>query len=133
MLPSQKGMDRWVRAGCVLLRKTSIKQGKVSLFQFARDVFLVATKRGTCRFAPFRLSKANGIIYSDNAPGNRMTQPQSIDDLLQRLNPQQREAATHGDSPLLIVAGAGTAKLLRSSTAWPGSSHAASIRAASCF
>jgi DNA helicase II / ATP-dependent DNA helicase PcrA len=39
-----------------------------------------------------------------------MTQPHSIDDLLQRLNPQQREAATHGDSPLLIVAGAGTGK-----------------------
>ncbi len=39
-----------------------------------------------------------------------MTQGQSIDDLLQRLNPQQREAATHGDSPLLIVAGAGTGK-----------------------
>ena len=39
-----------------------------------------------------------------------MTQPQTIDDLLARLNPQQREAATHGDSPLLIVAGAGTGK-----------------------
>ena len=44
------------------------------------------------------------------SPRNRMMQPQSIDDLLQRLNPQQREAATHGDSPLLIVAGAGTGK-----------------------
>jgi DNA helicase-2/ATP-dependent DNA helicase PcrA len=39
-----------------------------------------------------------------------MTQHHSIDELLQRLNPQQREAATHGDSPLLIVAGAGTGK-----------------------
>jgi DNA helicase II / ATP-dependent DNA helicase PcrA len=36
--------------------------------------------------------------------------PHTIDDLLQKLNPQQREAATHGDSPLLIVAGAGTGK-----------------------
>jgi DNA helicase-2/ATP-dependent DNA helicase PcrA len=39
-----------------------------------------------------------------------MTQTLSIDELLQRLNPQQREAATHGVSPLLIVAGAGTGK-----------------------
>ena len=49
-------------------------------------------------------------MYPGNALGNRMTQTHSIDDLLQRLNPQQREAATHGDSPLLIVAGAGTGK-----------------------
>ncbi len=39
-----------------------------------------------------------------------MTQPLTIEDLLQKLNPQQREAAIHGDSPLLIVAGAGTGK-----------------------
>jgi len=39
-----------------------------------------------------------------------MTQHVTIEDLLQKLNPQQREAATHGDSPLLIVAGAGTGK-----------------------
>jgi DNA helicase-2/ATP-dependent DNA helicase PcrA len=39
-----------------------------------------------------------------------MTIPAGIDDLLARLNPRQREAATHGDSPLLIVAGAGTGK-----------------------
>ena len=34
----------------------------------------------------------------------------AIDELLADLNPQQREAATHGDGPLLIVAGAGTGK-----------------------
>ena len=39
-----------------------------------------------------------------------MTTPATIDDLLAGLNPRQREAATHGDSPLLIVAGAGTGK-----------------------
>ena len=39
-----------------------------------------------------------------------MTQPLTIEDLLQKLNPQQRDAAIHGDSPLLIVAGAGTGK-----------------------
>jgi DNA helicase II / ATP-dependent DNA helicase PcrA len=39
-----------------------------------------------------------------------MTTPASIDELLAELNPQQHEAATHGDSPLLIVAGAGTGK-----------------------
>ena len=39
-----------------------------------------------------------------------MTTPATIDDLLAGLNPRQREAAMHGDSPLLIVAGAGTGK-----------------------
>jgi DNA helicase-2/ATP-dependent DNA helicase PcrA len=39
-----------------------------------------------------------------------MTDVATIDELLSGLNPQQREAATHGDGPLLIVAGAGTGK-----------------------
>jgi DNA helicase-2/ATP-dependent DNA helicase PcrA len=39
-----------------------------------------------------------------------MTSVSTIDELLADLNPQQREAATHGDQPLLIVAGAGTGK-----------------------
>jgi DNA helicase II / ATP-dependent DNA helicase PcrA len=39
-----------------------------------------------------------------------MTRTSTIDELLADLNPQQREAATHGDEPLLIVAGAGTGK-----------------------
>ncbi len=39
-----------------------------------------------------------------------MTQLSTIEDVLEKLNPQQREAATHGDTPLLIVAGAGTGK-----------------------
>jgi len=39
-----------------------------------------------------------------------MTQHVTIEDLLEKLNPQQREAVTHGDGPLLIVAGAGTGK-----------------------
>jgi len=34
----------------------------------------------------------------------------SLDDLLGRLNPEQRRAATHAEGPLLIVAGAGTGK-----------------------
>jgi DNA helicase-2/ATP-dependent DNA helicase PcrA len=34
----------------------------------------------------------------------------TIDDFLAKLNPEQRAAATHGDEPLLIVAGAGTGK-----------------------
>jgi DNA helicase II / ATP-dependent DNA helicase PcrA len=34
----------------------------------------------------------------------------AIDSVMARLNPQQRAAATHGDGPLLIVAGAGTGK-----------------------
>jgi DNA helicase-2/ATP-dependent DNA helicase PcrA len=39
-----------------------------------------------------------------------MAQAATIETLLSRLNRQQREAATHGDGPLLIVAGAGTGK-----------------------
>ena len=39
-----------------------------------------------------------------------MSHHATIDDLLAGLNPEQRRAATHGDSPLLIVAGAGTGK-----------------------
>src|SRR3990170_259108 len=34
----------------------------------------------------------------------------TIEVLLDRLNPEQRKAATHGDEALLIVAGAGTGK-----------------------
>lgn len=39
-----------------------------------------------------------------------MTSVSTIDELLADLNPRQREAATHDDQPLLIVAGAGTGK-----------------------
>jgi DNA helicase-2/ATP-dependent DNA helicase PcrA len=39
-----------------------------------------------------------------------MPHASSMDDLLGRLNPEQRRAATHADGPLLIVAGAGTGK-----------------------
>jgi len=39
-----------------------------------------------------------------------MSETAAIEVLLAGLNPQQRAAATHGDSPLLIVAGAGTGK-----------------------
>jgi len=39
-----------------------------------------------------------------------MPKPSAIDEVLEKLNHQQREAATFGDSPLLIIAGAGTGK-----------------------
>ena len=42
--------------------------------------------------------------------GQDMASSESIEAILGRLNPQQRQAATHGDGPLLIVAGAGTGK-----------------------
>ena len=39
-----------------------------------------------------------------------MSENSAIDAILSDLNPQQRQAVQHGDSPLLIVAGAGTGK-----------------------
>jgi DNA helicase-2/ATP-dependent DNA helicase PcrA len=39
-----------------------------------------------------------------------MPHTSAIENLLSGLNPQQREAASHGEGPLLIVAGAGTGK-----------------------
>ncbi len=39
-----------------------------------------------------------------------MAKATTIEELLSRLNPQQRKAATHGEEALLIVAGAGTGK-----------------------
>ncbi len=43
-------------------------------------------------------------------PGQAASRQNAIDQVLGRLNPQQRAAATHGHGPLLIVAGAGTGK-----------------------
>ncbi|HEY0529800.1 MAG TPA: ATP-dependent helicase [Gemmatimonadaceae bacterium] len=43
-------------------------------------------------------------------PRERLTPAQSTRDFSAELNPQQAAAATHGDGPLLIIAGAGTGK-----------------------
>ncbi|MCA9082364.1 MAG: UvrD-helicase domain-containing protein, partial [Planctomycetaceae bacterium] len=39
-----------------------------------------------------------------------MSATDALDEVLAKLNPAQREAARHGMSPLLIIAGAGTGK-----------------------
>jgi len=39
-----------------------------------------------------------------------MEEKSPINEVLARLNPQQQEAATHGEGPLLVIAGAGTGK-----------------------
>ena len=44
------------------------------------------------------------VTLRTNASGS------SIESILEGLNPEQREAVTHGEGPLLIVAGAGTGK-----------------------
>ena len=56
----------------------------------------------------------------------------TIDDLLAKLNPQQREAATHGDGPLLIVAARAPARPPRWCIGWRGWWPKASIPAAFC-
>jgi len=61
---------------------------------------LIATSRTTIEAPPCRLP-----IELTN-----MSDARPIDAVLARLNPQQRQAATFGRDPLLIVAGAGTGK-----------------------
>ncbi|HLY14573.1 MAG TPA: UvrD-helicase domain-containing protein, partial [Candidatus Limnocylindrales bacterium] len=44
------------------------------------------------------------LVPLEPAPGG------GLDELLRRLNPEQRQAVIHGQGPLLVVAGAGTGK-----------------------
>ena len=49
-------------------------------------------------------------MQPDSTPARTPAPPDPPSALLTRLNPEQRTAASHGDGPLLIVAGAGTGK-----------------------
>ncbi len=49
-------------------------------------------------------------VQRASATGARAIQAEPQHDWLSELNPAQREAVTHGDGPLLVVAGAGTGK-----------------------
>jgi len=46
----------------------------------------------------------------DRAAPLRYRESTAVDKVLEGLNPEQREAVTHGEGPLLIIAGAGTGK-----------------------
>lgn len=63
------------------------------------------TGRGPKR-GPAIGSALNGVIVTRTTDES----DEFLDSLLSKLNPQQRAAATHGQSPLLIIAGAGTGK-----------------------
>ena len=52
----------------------------------------------------------HGRLLPTATSGDPMDETSPCDDLLAGLNPQQLQAARHGDGPLLVVAGAGTGK-----------------------
>ena len=76
-------------AKCALSRKQCQNGLKLCQTSLKSLIFETVSRESV---VPFPAWKANGIMGSGKAPGNRMTQTHSIDDFFGRLNPPQQRS-----------------------------------------